>query len=192
MGLDMYLYAKRFASGYDFVPEEKRELYNTITDVVGVKGTDRAPFAEVKVNVGYWRKVNSVHGWFVRELADGVDNCQPIYVPREKLVELRDLCTQAIATRPALVSSGVEATTVIEGEATDIMSAIKQEWDIQTHEAEFNDPNDTDPLRPTGGFFFGSTEKDEWYYEDLADTVRICDEALALGQEWDFEYCASW
>lgn len=34
-------------------------------------------------------------------------------------------------------------------------------------------------LLPTSsGFFFGSTDYDDWYYEDLEDTVRMVDEVL--------------
>jgi len=33
----------------------------------------------------YWRKANAIHGWFVNECADGVDNCQEIKVSLEDL-----------------------------------------------------------------------------------------------------------
>ena len=165
MGLDMYLYAK-----------SKND--------------------EVE-NVGYWRKANAIHGWFVRELANGVDECQVIEVPRARLEELRGLCLKTLSQKPVLVAAGNQneagATAVLQvEEGQSITDIIKQEWDIQTHEHEFNNSDDNDPLRPTGGFFFGSTERDEWYYEDLAETVRIIDNALSLGEEWEYEYQASW
>ena len=47
-------------------------------------------------------------------------------------------------------------------------------------------------LPPASGFFFGSTEVDEYYFEDLKQTIRIIDEALELPESWDFEYCSSW
>jgi hypothetical protein len=47
---------------------------------------------EGEVMVGDWRKANMVHGFFVDECADGVDECQPISVPFEELVVLRDRC----------------------------------------------------------------------------------------------------
>lgn len=145
---------------------------------------------DINVQVGYWRKVNSVHGWFVRECADGVDDCRPVSVSREKLYKLRDLCKGAIDNKPRRTRKGVSSTRVLK--TNDIGEAIKQEWAIQLMEREFNDPNDTDPLRPTGGFFFGSTEKDEYYYEDLRETIRILDDVLAMSDDWEFEYCASW
>jgi hypothetical protein len=47
-------------------------------------------------------------------------------------------------------------------------------------------------LEPTEGFFFGSYEKDEWYYEDLKNTVEGLDRVLALPDEYSFHYQASW
>ena len=50
-----------------------------------------------------------------------------------------------------------------------------------------------DPLQPTAGFFFGSTEKDEWYYNDLLETLDIVDNALSHDSEqWEVIYQASW
>jgi len=47
-------------------------------------------------------------------------------------------------------------------------------------------------LEPTQGFFFGSYEKDEWYYEDLKNTVEGLDRVLALPEEYSFTYQSSW
>lgn len=47
-------------------------------------------------------------------------------------------------------------------------------------------------LPTTKGFFFGSTEYDDYYYQDLEQTVAIIDHALSLPVEWDFEYISSW
>lgn len=50
---------------------------------------------------------------------------------------------------------------------------------------------DTD-LDPTEGFFFGGNEKDEYYYQDLQDTVEGLDRVLSLPDEYYFTYQASW
>lgn len=44
----------------------------------------------------YWRKANAIHGWFVRELADGVDECQSIPVTRTDLERLHDVCAAVL------------------------------------------------------------------------------------------------
>ena len=48
-----------------------------------------------------------------------------------------------------------------------------------------------DYLPPTTGFFFGSTEFDTCYFEDLQDTVKILDSALTTKKR-RFVYQASW
>jgi hypothetical protein len=54
---------------------------------------------------------------------------------------------------------------------------------------------DTSKLPPTAGFFFGSTEIDEWYWEELADTQRYLEEMLDMYEEnsqYKFFYTSSW
>lgn len=46
-------------------------------------------------------------------------------------------------------------------------------------------------LPTTEGFFFGSTDYDEWYLQDLKLTEEILVRALALEDDY-FEYVASW
>jgi hypothetical protein len=49
-------------------------------------------------------------------------------------------------------------------------------------------------LLPTrSGFFFGSTEIDEYYMHDINSTVIQLERALTLDEmQWTFEYYASW
>ena len=49
-------------------------------------------------------------------------------------------------------------------------------------------------LLPTqGGFFFGSTEYDEWYFNDIKTTISELESVLAdTPEEWWFEYQSSW
>ena len=53
----------------------------------------------LQVKVGYWRKSNQIHGWFVRELAGGVDERQDIDVSRRDLIALRDACGTVLLSR---------------------------------------------------------------------------------------------
>jgi hypothetical protein len=52
----------------------------------------------------------------------------------------------------------------------------------------------TGQLPPAEGFFFGGTDIDEWYFQDLADTVEMIDSILAdfPADKWEFEYHSSW
>lgn len=154
MGLDMYLEARKFVSGYSF--EENTDAYDALMSMVGLDKTkyDSAPSATISVNVGYWRKANSIHNWFVKNLANGVDECQDIYVPREKVLELLDVVKEVLA-----------------------------------------DHSKAEELLPTSsGFFFGSTDYDEWYFSDLENTVKMLKNILkepSLSNA-DLFYHASW
>jgi hypothetical protein len=54
------------------------------------------------------------------------------------------------------------------------------------------DGKDEGELEPTEGFFFGSYEKDEWYYKDLQETVEGLDKVLTLPNSYEFYYRSSW
>ena len=163
MGLDMYLYREQYVSGWGF-NGESTTLYDTILEATGLERCEGSPHATVRVCVAYWRKANAIHGWFVRELAGGVDECQPIHVPIEKLRELRDKA-EAMLNVPANFRENV---------------ATKG------------------GLTPTGGFFFGSYDYDDWYIEDMRSTVQQIDKVLASipanANDWDYSfiYQASW
>jgi hypothetical protein len=153
MGLDMYLTAKRYLWS-----DKDKEIAKDINDAVGVEFNPEKRFVgssmmvkEVSIDAMYWRKANAIHGWFVEKCQGGRDECQETYVPREKLVELRDLCKSIL------------------------------------------DNADTTGLEPTQGFFFGSYEKDEWYYQDLKNTVEGITNALSLPEhKYEFYYQSSW
>jgi hypothetical protein len=55
--------------------------------------------AYVEYPIGYWRKANAIHGWFVRNLAGDVDNCDPIDVSPDDLASLRDACLAILHLR---------------------------------------------------------------------------------------------
>jgi len=48
-------------------------------------------------------------------------------------------------------------------------------------------------LLPTqSGFFFGGTEYDEWYFQDIDNTIEILEECLKDKSADEFEYHSSW
>lgn len=51
---------------------------------------------EVEVTAVYWRKANAIHGWFVRTVQAGIDECQESPVHPEQLALLKDNCTRAL------------------------------------------------------------------------------------------------
>ena len=154
MGLDMYLTAKRY-----LWKDEDKAISEAINELVGVKADPKKRFngsslvaKGISLDAMYWRKANAIHGWFVDNCQDGVDDCRQAHVSREALIVLRDIVQRIL-----------------------------------------NDRNLASELLPTQeGFFFGSTEYDEYYFGDLEETVRIIDDALSCGDEWTFAYQSSW
>jgi len=100
MGLDQYLYAKKYTSDSAIFNkiEEFDQLKQTLgTDVAFL--TKRNPSISVEMKVGQWRKSNQIHQYFVNNCQDGRDDCREYYVDRENLVELLDLCKQVLANK---------------------------------------------------------------------------------------------
>ena len=105
--------------------------------------------------VGYWRKANQIHNWFVESIQNGVDDCDyHREVTKEDLEELLDIC----------------------------------------HEILCNPDVAEDRLPTQGGFFFGSTNYDEYYIEDIKETMDIITKVLET-TDFDVEmiyYRSSW
>lgn len=120
MGLDMYLHARKYVSKFDYSDWDRQsdewpppidQMYSSLEAEAPTGLTKYSDFGGIEVSypVAYWRKANAVHGWFVNECANGVDECQPIYVPREKLVELRDLC-KSVVNEPVMAGDVLPPT----------------------------------------------------------------------------------
>ena len=95
MGLDMYLSKRTNVQNWDHMTPEER---HTIT-VTGPQAATIKPerIAYIEEQVGYWRKANAIHRWFVEHCQDGVDDCRQAYVAHEQLAELRDLCRSLVS-----------------------------------------------------------------------------------------------
>ncbi len=145
MGLDMYLRGKRYL--FDKEVEE-----HSFDDVLKFTG-GRKP-KEITFMLGYWRKANAIHNWFVKNVQGGEDDCGEYLVHFSNLVKLRDVCKEAL------------------------------------------DNKNPDILEPVSGFFFGSTDIDDWYWKDIKKTyelmVELCqDPDIACGNI-DVYYQSSW
>lgn len=130
MGLDMYLYGKK-------------DAYNLTDYNIGRIG--------LQVEVGYWRKANAIHRWFVENVQGGIDNCATYSISIEELETLKSICEEVL-----------------------------------------NKPELADKKLPTkDGFFFGPTEYDEFYFNDIQETIDIINKCLDLDYDY-FEYSSSW
>lgn len=136
--------------------------------------------------IGYWRKANEIHNWFVENVQDGVDDCEyHEEVTKEVLEELLTTC-QKVLDNCELVEGKVNNGYKYEnGRTVPIMEDGKC----------VKDPSVAMELLPTtSGFFFGGTDYDEYYVKDIKNTIEICKKAL---ETTDFEtqmifYVSSW
>ena len=153
MGLDMYLERRHYIGA----TYEHREVTGAVD--IRVRGI-RVPIRLEKLStiseqVGYWRKANAVHNWFVQNIQNGNDDCGEYECCTEHLEDLKAECQKAL-------------------------------------------DGDPDTMQPVSGFFFGSTDKDEYWREDLQDTINIINQVVEEHSSFPDEvkpyyvYRASW
>lgn len=155
MGLDMYLYKKTYVKKWEHIEDDK-QFHVTVT-----RGGEPYPINPERVcyiteEVGYWRKFNALHNWFVDNCQDGVDDCRDTYVGDEKLRELLDILKKVKASK---------------GMPSEVLETI---------------------LPTASGFFFGGTDYDEWYFQDVESTIDLLDNLLKEEGGGDYYYSSSW
>lgn len=149
MGLDMYLNAKRYL--WDLGDRPDAQIAKEISEKFPELGQARVK--EITAEVGYWRKANAIHKWFVDNVQGGVDECQESYVRREDLEKLLETVNTVLKEQSAAGKL----------------------------------------LPPSSGFFFGSTDIDQCYWEDLEHTKSVLEHLLNGNfKDWEFYYRASW
>jgi hypothetical protein len=149
MGLDMYLNGRIYVgANYE---------HSNVTGSVNLKRNNQEidipldKVVSVELDLGYWRKANAIHKYFIDNCADGNDDCSKVIIERSDLENLLDLCKK-VSSHPFLAEE----------------------------------------LLPTqSGFFFGSTEYDDYYLDCIKDTIQIIEDALKY-KNVDYVYSASW
>ena len=156
MGLDMYFRKKTYVKNWGHTPKEKEfeiDIKRGGSPCVFIKPERIEVIVE---KVGYWRKFNALHQWFVDNVQKGVDDCGEYYVPIEKIEEL-----------------------------IDVLKEVR------------DNPSTADETLPTqAGFFFGNTDYDEYYYQEVNETIELLERLLQEDDEnealIDYYYSSSW
>ena len=163
MGLDQYFYEKRYlrmkstkTAEEDDRPSVRVEEY---TDIAGkkhdaeiVKGV-----SSIIREAGYFRKANEIQAFIESKYAEdfgGDINCKDVYLTKDVIMELYDICKELLA--------------------------IKGKKKFEKAAAE--------KLPTRSGFFFGSTEYDEYYREDLKRYVEMVDKMELDNDYVDYYY----
>lgn len=174
MGLDMYLHAKKYLAGYKHAPADEQQRCAEIVELVGLTAAADPDdlSVEVEVVVGYWRKANAIHRWFVENVQEGVDNCDSYYVSREQLAALGAKCRAALAAAQVAEGQPVHTGTVYS-------AGQEPEQLFEMGRAALNGEELAKIMPTQSGFFFGGTDYDAGYLNDLEETVKIVDRCLA-------------
>lgn len=95
MGLDMYLSKKTYVKQWEHKGEDN---FNVEVTKKGepVEHIKPERISYVVEEVGYWRKANQIHNWFVQNVQEGEDDCGEYHVYEEQLEELLGLCKQVL------------------------------------------------------------------------------------------------
>jgi len=99
MGLDMYLYKRSYVNSSDWVKEENRD---SIEITQGGKPHPKIKPERINYvieNVGYWRKANAIHKWFVDNVQKGEDNCAQYFVSTRNLQKLKSVCEEVLENK---------------------------------------------------------------------------------------------
>jgi len=75
-------------------------------DMMLVRRTDDETYEEV----GYWRKANAIHGWFVRNVQNNVDDCGDYTVTKDQLRNLLMAC-ELVLHDPVMSSTYLPTTS---------------------------------------------------------------------------------
>lgn len=174
MGLDMYLYKKHYVWN-----EDRKSVKISIPKVK--VNTKRV--SEITELVGQWRKANAIHKWFVDNVQSGEDDCKQYAVSRKQLEELF-----------ALTSKVIKASKLVKGKVKNGKTMQNSKWVPIMEDGKYiKNPSTAEKLLPVQeGFFFGSKEYDQYYYQDLKSTHKILEDLLKEKDNADFYYQSSW
>ena len=184
MGLDMYL-TKKVYIGANW---EHRNVKGKI-EVEAEGKPIKINFNKVSYideQTGYWRKANAIHNWFVKNVQDGEDNCGDYYVSKEKMQELLDLCKKVLENSK-LIDGVIQNGSTFSKDTEPKLIPI---W--ETGKTIENPEVAIELLPVTDGFFFGGTDYDQYYMEDIELTIDILEEALKDKALNEFYYHSSW
>ena len=184
MGLDMYLEKKTYVENWSHM--KGSELTKIQISGDKAKGIRPERITYVTEQIAKWRKANAIHRWFVENVQEGKDDCGEYAVGSDQLKELAELCRKVLAeakTKKARIKVGMQYSKGKTKAITEMGLKV-------------TNPEACEKLLPTqSGFFFGGTEYDNYYIDDLKYTAETIEEALKeceKGAHGTFYYSSSW
>lgn len=185
MGLDMYLSKKTYVKKWEHQSDENS--FDVSIKKGGVTYPNIKPerVSYVTEEVMYWRKANQIHGWFVNNCEEHTPDVK-YSLDRNQLVDLVSDCKKVLE----ILNTSPKTTKQVVGgwkNGEDYMI------DVEVYD---NVDEVLKILPPTQGFFFGSSDIDGWYKEQIEETITTLEEELSAteadGYGSEYEYYASW
>jgi len=177
MGLDMYLSKKTYVKGYTITINKNGETNPSLKTSNSMDlNIKQERITYIVEEVAYWRKFNALHKWFIDNCSEN-DCDSHIFVYKENLNE-------------ALITLKKVHNLILQSEKT--KKIIFYAGDMVEIEGYSNEEEISDLLPTERGFFFGSTEIDEYYAEMVEETIGIFEDLLTEEDDAVFIYEASW
>lgn len=187
MGLDMYLHKKHYVKNWEHKGKEGQFSFLIKKGGKKVDYINTKKICYIEEEVAYWRKANQIHNWFIKNCANGDGERATMNVSRDQLVELL-----------GIVNKVLKASKLVKGKIKNGQTGTKDGWvDNMVDGKYIEDSSVAEELLPTAsGFFFGGTDYDEYYIEDLKHTKQVLEEELKATEGdksyLEYEYYASW
>ena len=182
MGLDMYLSKKTYVKQWSHNKPEDQFEVSVKKGGVTYPNINPERVSYVTEEVMYWRKANQIHGWFCNNTNEVVADVK-YTLERSDLEDLLKVCKEVLE----LINTSSKSTTQVVG---GWKNGEEYMTDVEVYD---NTDEIMDLLPPTQGFFFGGGEIDEWYKQQIEETITTLEEELLNPDEYsEYEYYASW
>lgn len=158
MGLDINFF-KTNKSNWKRYQEECHKFANLSDEEKekGYHGTEAPNYQFDPEEIGYFRKVN-----FLMRFFNYTGNCEYKEIKRDELEDLKNKCLALATIKPKRVEISGNTLTGLTGPVTRTLSQKDQELCAKL-------------LPTTSGFFFGSTDYDGYYLDDVKEVfVWVC------------------
>lgn len=153
-------------------------------------GLDMMLFARKRINgmrdkdiiklteIAYWRKANQIHNWFCKNCArQNQEDYDNILVTKQDLEELLETCVAVLKN-----------SKLVKGKVKNGEKLVNGEWETIFEDGlVIEDDTFAKEYLPTvNGFFFGSTGYDEYYIDNIKETIKQLEKILNNDNfDWD-------
>lgn len=105
MGLDMYFTRRTYVQNWEHTPNDEKHKISIKKGGKVRRDIKPERITHIVEEVGYWRKFNALHAWFVANVQNGVDNCGEYYVDHAVMEDLLQKLEEVLANKDVLVGN---------------------------------------------------------------------------------------